>query len=313
MSQPQTPLLWGDKPYHTWNFHLRQVFGEKIFKIPLDVGFTCPNRDGTIGHGGCIYCSAKGAGDYAGSRQIRIDEQFVQIKAMMHKKWPKAKYLAYFQAYTNTYAPVEELRDMYHQALAQEDVVGLSISTRPDCLNDNILDLLGELNEQTYLWVELGLQSSHDRTLKLINRGHDYQCFLDAVTKLRARNIMVCVHIILGLPGETKEDMLETAKAVANLPIQGVKLHLLHLMKDTPMVNLYEAGELAFMSQEEYTSLVVDILEILPPEIVIHRLTGDSPRETLIGPLWSLKKWEVLNGIDKELKDRNTWQGRLAD
>lgn len=309
----EQPRLWGDKRYHTWNYHLRQIFGEKIFKVPLDAGFTCPNRDGKINHQGCIFCSSQGSGDYAGSREKSIEEQFHEIKKMMHKKWPSAKYIAYFQAYTNTYGPVAELRRVYYKALEQDNVVGLAISTRPDCLSDEILDLLEELNKKTFLWLELGLQSKHDKTLQMINRGHDYLCFLEAVEKLNSRNINICVHIILGLPGETRDDMLATALAVKELPIQGVKIHLLHLMQDTPMVQLHKKGLLKFLEQDEYISLVVDILEILPAHIVIHRLTGDSPREALIGPLWSLKKWEILNGIDKELITRDTWQGKLAE
>ncbi|MDA8234857.1 MAG: TIGR01212 family radical SAM protein [Clostridia bacterium] len=305
------PLVWGEKRYHSWNYHLRERFGEKVMKVSLDAGFTCPNRDGTVGVGGCIFCSAKGSGDWAGPREMDLGSQFRVVKERMHKKWPVAKYIAYFQAFTNTYAPIEVLRERYEGALEEEGVVGLSIATRPDCLPDEVLDLLAELNQRTYLWVELGLQTIHDETGQLINRGYDYRCFLDGLARLRQRNIRTCVHIILGLPGETEEDMLATGRAVARLPIQGIKLHLLHLMKDTPMVELYEEGKMQFLTQEAYTRLVVDILEILPPEVVIHRLTGDSPWDLLIEPRWSLKKFEVLNGIDAELKRRQTWQGRL--
>lgn len=305
------PLLWGDKGYHSWNYHLREVFGEKVMKVSLDAGFTCPNRDGTVGVGGCVFCSAKGSGDWAGPREMDLGNQFRMVTERMHKKWPTAKYIAYFQAFTNTYAPVEVLRDRYEAALREEGVVGLSIATRPDCLPDEVLDLLADLNQRTYLWVELGLQTIHDETGQLINRGYDYQCFLDSLAKLRQRNIRTCVHIILGLPGETEEDTLATGRTVARLPIQGIKFHLLHLMKGTPMVKFYEEGKLQFLTQQAYTRLVVDILEILPPEVVIHRLTGDSPWDLLIEPRWSLKKFEVLNGIDAEFKRRQTWQGRL--
>lgn len=305
------PLLWGDKRYHTWNYHLRQIFGEKVFKVPLDAGFTCPNRDGKAGTGGCIFCSTKGAGDFAGSRLKSLTQQFAEVRAMMHKKWPIAKYIGYFQAFTNTYAPVPVLKEKYETVLTEEGVVGLAIATRPDCLPGQVLDLLAELNDKTYLWVELGLQTIHDETGKLINRGYDYETFLTALEGLRSRQIRTCAHIILGLPGESRTDMLETAKAIACLPVQGLKLHLLHLMQGTPMVNLYQEGKLIFMEQEAYISLVVDILEILPPTMVIHRLTGDAPRDFLLGPLWSLKKWEVLNAIDAELVRRRTWQGRL--
>ncbi|GAX88988.1 TIGR01212 family radical SAM protein [Effusibacillus lacus] len=312
----RTPLFWGGdgyhkKRYHTWNHHLRQAFNEKIFKVPLDAGFTCPNRDGTKGTGGCTFCSAEGSGDFAGDRREDLEEQFRKIRDRMHLKWPRAKYLGYFQAFTNTYAPAGELRGMYETILAQEGVVGLSIATRPDCLPDDVVELLAELNERTYLWVELGLQTVHERTALLINRGHDYQCYLDAVEKLRKHNIRICSHMILGLPGESEEDMMETGRAIASLPVQGIKIHLLHLLKYTPLVKLFEAGGLKFLEKDQYIRLVVDILEILPPEMVVHRLTGDGPPDILIGPMWSLDKWGVLNGIDEELERRNTWQGRL--
>lgn len=310
-STDSSPLLWGDKRYHTWNFHLRSVFNEKIFKVPLDGGFTCPNRDGTAAIGGCTFCSARGSGDFAGDRRMELEKQFHDVKERMHEKWPSAKYIGYFQAFSNTYAPVEELREMFELILQQEDVVGLSIATRPDCLPDDVVEYLAELNERTYLWVELGLQTVHERTSLLINRGHDYQTYLDGVEKLRKHNIRVCSHIIYGLPLETYNDMIETARAVAKLDVQGIKIHLLHLLKKTPMVKQYEEGLLEFMTQDEYTKLVVDTLEILPPEMIVHRITGDGPPDILIGPMWSRKKWEVLNGIDAELKQRNTWQGRL--
>nr|WP_212775023.1 TIGR01212 family radical SAM protein [Polycladomyces abyssicola] len=309
--QPEeTPLMWGDKRYNSWNYHLRQTFGEKVFKVPLDGGFTCPNRDGTVATGGCTFCSARGSGDFAGNRRDSLVQQFEEVKERMHRKWPQAKYLAYFQAFSNTYAPVDVLRPMYETALEQEGVVGLAIATRPDCLPDDVVELLAELNERTYLWVELGLQTIHEETSRLVNRGHDFQCFLDGVEKLRRHNIRTCAHIIYGLPGETEEMMMETAKACAEMDIQGIKIHLLHLLKNTPMVKQYEAGLLRFLDKETYVKLVVDTLEILPPDMIIHRLTGDGPPDLLIGPLWSLKKWEVLNAIDDELKRRNSWQGK---
>jgi uncharacterized protein len=237
-------------------------------------------------------------------------QQFEEVKERMHRKWPQAKYLAYFQAFSNTYAPVDVLRQMYETALEQEGVVGLAIATRPDCLPGDVVELLAELNERTYLWVELGLQTIHEETSRLVNRGHDFQCFLDGVEKLRRHNIRTCAHIIYGLPGETEDMMMETAKACAEMNIQGIKIHLLHLLKNTPMVKQYEAGLLRFLDKETYVKLVVDTLEILPPDMIIHRLTGDGPPDLLIGPLWSLKKWEVLNAIDDELKRRNSWQGK---
>jgi len=298
------------KRYHTFNEHLRERFGGKIFKVSLDAGFTCPNRDGTLGRGGCVYCSERGSGDFAGEQGLSIHRQFIEVTERMGKKWPNAKYIAYFQAYTNTYATVERLREVYEEALAEENVVGLSISTRPDCLPEEVLDYLEELNHGTYLWVELGLQSIHDRTMEWMGRGHDYAQFLKGLDQLRSRGIQVCVHIILGLPGETKTDMLETAQAVAKMPLQGIKLHLLHVLRGTPLATMYQREPFDLMTKDDYVSLVVDILEILPQEMVIHRLTGDGPPKDLIGPLWSRKKWEVLNAIDAELERRNTWQGK---
>lgn len=300
------------KRYHTLNEHLRDRFGEKVFKVSLDAGFTCPNRDGTLGRSGCVYCSERGSGDFAGDQKLSVHDQFIQVAERMKKKWPSAKYIAYFQAYTNTYASVERLREVYEEGIAEEKVIGLSISTRPDCLPEDVLDYLEELNRRTYLWVELGLQSSHDRTMEWIKRRHNYSQFLKGLEQLRSRGIQVCAHIILGLPGETKTEMMETAQAVADLPLQGIKIHLLHVLKGTPLATIYQHEPFKLMTKEDYVSLVVDILEILPPEMVIHRLTGDGPPEDLIGPLWSRKKWEVLNAIDAELERRDTWQGKKA-
>lgn len=314
MKEIQT-FAWqnGEKRYQTLNQHLRHAFGEKVFKVSLDAGFTCPNRDGTLGWGGCVYCSARGSGDFAGQAGQSIHEQFEQVKIVMSRKWPNAKYLAYFQAYTNTYAPVEHLRHLYEQALREEGVVGLSIATRPDCLPDEVLDYLEELNQRTYLWVELGLQSIHDRTMDWVGRGHTYSDFIKGLQELRKRNIRVCGHIILGLPGESIQDMWASAQAVAELPLQGLKIHLLHILRGTPLNTIYEREPFPLLAQEEYISLVADILEILPPQMVIHRLTGDAPRKDLVAPLWSLKKWEVLNAIDQELERRGTWQGKFSD
>lgn len=302
-----------EKRYVTLNEHLRERFGEKVFKVSLDAGFTCPNRDGTLGRNGCIYCSERGSGDFAGRQELSIHDQFSEVKERMKKKWPMAKYLAYFQAFTNTYAPIERLRELYEGSLKEEGVVGLSISTRPDCLSDEVINYLDELNQRTYLWVELGLQSIHDRTLEFIGRGHDYEQFLRGLERLHSRGIRVCAHIILGLPGESKEEMMETALAAADLPLQGLKIHLLHVLKGTPLAAFYEAHPFDLMTKEDYVSLVVDILEILPPQMIIHRLTGDGPPDDLIGPLWSRKKWEVLNAIDAKLMERDTWQGKKAN
>ena len=299
-----------NKRYHTWNYYLRNNFGQKIFKVSINAGFTCPNIDGKVAYGGCTYCSKEGSGDFAGNPKDNLIKQFKDIKEMMHKKWPNAKYIGYFQAYTNTYAPLEVLKEKYETILEQEDVVGLSISTRPDCLEDDVVEYLGELNKRTNLWVELGLQTIHDSTSKIINRVHDYQTFLDGLAKLIAKNIKVVVHIINGLPGEDYNMMMETAKAVADLKVDGIKIHLLHVIKNTPMEKMLEKGMLQLMDQDDYVNLVCDQLEILPPEMIIHRLTGDGKKEDLVGPLWSLKKWEVLNQIDDTLKLRDSYQGK---
>ncbi len=304
------PAHFGDKRYYSLNRYLRNKFQTKVFKVPLDGGFDCPNRDGKAAYGGCTFCSASGSGDFAGDRKDDLETQFMKIKNRMHKKWPEGKYIGYFQAFTNTYAPVEELREKYEIILKQDGVVGLSIATRPDCLPDDVVEYLAELNERTYLIVELGLQTIHEKTAELINRAHDYSCYVEGVNKLRKHNIEVVSHIINGLPQETPEMMLETAKAVANLDVQGIKIHLLHLLHKTPMVKQYEKGLLELMDFDTYVNLVADQLEILPPDMVIHRLTGDGPIDLLIGPMWSAKKWKVLNRIEAELKRRNSWQGK---
>ena len=301
---------WNGKRYHSLNYFLRNKFGEKIYKISLDGGFTCPNRDGKVAKGGCTFCSARGSGDYAGSRILSISEQFEDRKVMMEKKWKDGKYIAYFQAYTNTYAPVEELRRKYDEALAQKNVVALSIATRPDCLDKDVLDYLEELNKKTYLWVELGLQTINDNTARNFNRGYDLEVFDKSIKELQKRGIEVVVHTIFGLPGETKEDMLKTVDYVAHSGSQGVKFHLLHLMKGTKMVEQNESGELKLLWKEDYIDLICKGIAMIPEEMVVHRLTGDAPRASLIGPMWSLKKWEVLNDIDIALVDIDIWQGK---
>lgn len=305
------PLCWDDKRYHSLNYHLRQQFGEKIGKIALDGGFTCPNRDGSLAWGGCLFCSPSGSGDFIAAREKSMAEQFAQGREGLQKKWAVNKYIAYLQSFTNTYAPTEKLRQVYETALAQPGVAGLSIATRPDCLPDEVLDLLAELNYHHYLTVELGLQTIHERSADYFNLKYHYQDFLQAVDNLRTRQINVCAHVILGLPGEDRDDMLATANAVARLPIQGIKIQLLHLMRGTPLAKIYENQSFPFLSKEEYVDLVVSFLEILPPQMVIHRLTGDSPRKTLIGPAWSMDKRSVLNAIDRELLIKNSWQGKF--
>lgn len=301
-----------NKRYHTWNYHLRHKFGGKVFKVALNGGFTCPNRDGTRGTGGCTYCSAMGSGDFAGDAGKNIHAQFNEVKARMHKKWPEAKYIAYFQANTNTYAPVNELRKKFEAALSEDNTVGLSIATRPDCLPEDVLDYLSELNERTYLIVELGLQSIWDKTGERINRCHTYAEFLDGYEKLRERGINTCVHLINGLPEETHDMMLKSAETVAALEPHCVKLHLLHVLKGTKMAAEYENGGFELMSLGDYVDIIVSQLELFSEETVIQRLTGDGAADALIGPLWSLKKFVVLNEIDKEMVRRDTYQGARA-
>ncbi|MGO2082779.1 TIGR01212 family radical SAM protein [Vagococcus sp.] len=299
------------KRYYTWNEALRETFSEKLFKVPIDGGFDCPNRDGTVATGGCTFCSVSGSGDMMIAPSDPLPIQFRKEVDQMHKKWPKTKqYIVYFQNFTNTHAPLEVIKHRFEQVLNEEGVVGLSIGTRPDCLPDEVVAYLAELNERFYLWVELGLQTTYEATSQMINRAHDYQTYLDGVAKLRKHNIRVCTHLINGLPGETHEMMLENVRrTVQNSDIQGIKLHLLHLMTNTKMVKDYQEGRLQLMSQTDYVRLICDQLEIIPPNVIIHRLTGDAPRETIIGPMWSLKKWEVLNAIDQELVKRKTYQG----
>jgi len=300
---------WNDKRYHNLNYFLREKFGDKVFKIALDAGFSCPNRDGTISQGGCLFCSARGSGDFAGSRMFSITKQFEDIKIMMSKKWKSKKYIAYFQAYTNTYASIEVLREKYEEAVSQAGTVALAIATRPDCLSHEVLDLIEEYSRRVYTWVELGLQTQSDESAKIINRGYKLLMFEESLRELNKRNIDVVVHTIFGLPGENKEDMLKTIDYVAHKDIKGIKMHLLHLMEDTPMVELYKQKKLEFLSQDEYIDIICTAITMLPPDMVIHRLTGDAPRELLIGPMWSLKKWEVLNGIDNRLAQLDLYQG----
>ncbi len=306
----QTPLYWGEKRYHSLNYHLREKFGHKVFKIPLDAGLSCPNRDGTLSAGGCSFCSLRGSGDFAGDRSCSIPEQFRQLEAVMHRKWKQGSYIAYFQAFTNTYGPVEHLREIYSSALREPGVVGIAIATRPDCLPEEVLDLLAELNSRTYLWVELGLQTIHKKTADAMNMHYDFNTFVNALNRLRQRNIETCTHIIFGLPGESQQDMMATGRTVAGLDVQGLKIHLLHLMQDTKLAEMFIHQPFPFLTREEYVDLVADLLEILPPDIIIHRLTGDSPRRLLIGPQWSLNKWEVLNRIDQRLIEKESWQGK---
>ncbi len=299
-----------EKRYNTVNEFYRKTFGTKVFKIPLNGDFTCPNRDGTLSYKGCIFCSEKGSGDFAGNRSDSLKKQFDDIKNIMVKKWPNGKYIVYFQANTNTYGPIEKIKELFETALSlDENIVGLSIATRPDCLPEDILDYLEELNERTYLTIELGLQSIHEKSMELINRGHNLEVFVEAVNKLRKRNINVVVHIINGLPYESKEDMLGTTRFLNQMDIQGIKIYMLFIQKHTELAHYYEQHPFKLLSLEDFVEITVDQLELLNDTIIIHRLTGDAPRDELIAPKWTLKKFVVANEIDKLMRKRNSFQG----
>lgn len=298
-----------NKRYHSYDYYLKNKFGKKVIKVSLNGGFTCPNIDGTKGFGGCSYCSENGSGDFGGKPCLSITEQFKEVRDSLKSKWYDALYIAYFQANTNTYAPLPYLREKYEEALSIENVVGLSVSTRPDCISDDVLDYLTELNGRTELIVELGLQTIYDETAKRINRCHSYEDFLNCVKKLNERNIKICVHLINGLPGESYEMMLNTVREISKLDIHSVKLHLLHILKGTRLALEYEKDPFPVLSMEEYISLICDQLELLPPETVIQRITGDGDKNMLIAPEWSKNKRAVLNGIDKEMARRNACQG----
>lgn len=302
-----------NKRYFTYDYYLRRRFGSKAAKIPLDIGLTCPNIDGRCGVGGCIYCSGRGSGDFAESAQLSVAEQYERTREKFSSKWSTAKCIAYFQAHTNTYAPVELLREKFYQALELDGAVGLNIATRADCLPEDVCELLGELAEKTALTVELGLQSSCDKTAELINRGHSFDGFKDGYERLRRTSdkIEICVHIILGLPGEDREVMLKTVKDAAALRPDQVKIHLLHILKNTKMAQMYTDGEYTPLEKEEYVSLVADAIELLPPDTVVARVTGDGMGEDLLAPDWSRKKVSVINDIDKLLFERGSYQGKF--
>ena len=298
-----------NKRYHTLDYFYKHKFDCKISKISLNAGFTCPNKDGTKGVGGCIYCSKLGSGDYAGKINKSLTKQFYDIKKIMDRKWPNAKYIGYFQANTNTYAPLFILKEKYEEILNIDGVVGLNIATRSDCINDECLDYLEKLNKKTFLNVELGLQTIHKATNELINRRETLHEFTTMVNKLRGRGINVIVHIINGLPFETKEMMLETIKYVNNLDIQGIKIHMLHIIRNTKLAELYEKEHFHILTKDEYINIVCDELELLRPEIVINRITSDPNPNELVAPKWLIKKFGVLNEIDKEMARRNSYQG----
>lgn len=302
-----------NKRYHTLDYYYKEKFHSKVFKISLNAGFSCPNLDGTVGFGGCIYCSKTGSGEFAGCKEDSLKQQFDNIKKIMLKKWPSGKFIGYFQARTNTYADVNVLKKLYETVLSFDNVIGLNIATRPDSISEECLDYLTELNKKTYLTIELGLQTTNEKTAKLINRCHTLECFESMVKKLRERNIDVVVHIINGLPYETKEDMLNTVKYLNTLDIQGIKIHMLSILKDTPLEKLYQQKKFKVLNKEEYIDIVIEQLELLRPEIVIHRITGDPKVEDLIEPNWLIKKFCVLNDIDKEMVRRQSYQGKKAN
>ena len=306
-------MYLNNKRYYTLDSFYKEKFGCKIAKVSLNAGFTCPNRDGTKGVGGCIYCSSLKSGEYAGDIKKDIVEQFNDIKKIMLHKWPDAKFIGYFQAGTNTYASVDKLKEVFEPILKQKNVVGLNIATRADSITNECLDYLEDLNHRTYLTIELGLQTIHNKTSKLINRCHSLKEFKNMVNKLRKRNINVVVHIINGLPYETKEMMIDTVKYVNKLDIQGIKIHMLHILKNTKLAELYKKEHFHILTKDEYIDIVVSELEYLRPNIVIHRITGDPKVDDLIEPNWLIKKFVVLNDIDKELKRRDTYQGKRLE
>ena len=295
--------------YNRFSDHLRDKFGTKVYKVTLDAGFTCPNRDGTISNEGCIFCDDGGSFSQLYSNKIPIIEQLNSGIALSKEKYKAQKFLAYFQAYTNTYKPVNELKEIYDQALSHEDVVGINIGTRPDCVEEEKLDLISDYTKNHYVWLEYGLQSIHDRSLKFINRGHDFATFVKALKETQKRNINVCAHVILGLPNETKKDMLETAKVLGDLGIDGVKIHLLCVLNNTRLVKLYYQGKVPMMEEDEYVETACDFLEMLPPEVTIHRLAGNGLKPNMLAPGWLSKKFVVLNKIDKLLEERGSYQG----
>lgn len=303
-------MRWDEKRYYSLDYYLKQTYGEKLYKIALDGGMTCPNRDGTLGARGCIFCSAGGSGDFAGDRRTSITEQIEAGKAQSIRKHNGSSYIAYFQAYTNTYAPVSYLRSVFTEAINHPDIRILSIATRPDCLNDDVLALLAELNKKKPVWVELGLQTIHEETAQFIRRGYKLPVFEDALRKLRKIGITVIVHTILCLPGESREMMLDTIRYLNTQDIQGIKLQLLHILKHTDLADYYEKHPFHLPSREEYYELLGMCICNLRPDIVIHRLTGDGPRKLLIAPLWTGNKRQVLNGMQRYFKEQNIWQGK---
>jgi uncharacterized protein len=296
--------------YYDLNTYYREIFGCRVQKISLDAGLSCPNRDGTISTGGCIFCNERGSGTGASAKHLSITAQLEEGKKRLRQRYKAQKFIAYFQSFSNTYAPIDTLSRLYREALTVEGVVGLSIGTRPDCVNEEVVSLLAGFTPNRLIWVEYGLQSVHDETLKRINRGHDFRCFEQAVHATQGKGIKICAHIILGLPGETTDQMLETAKVISLLGIDGVKLHLLYVIKGTPLEKEYREGRYRCLEQEEYIDIVRRFLEFLPPKMVIQRLTGDPHPGELVAPAWSLKKQETIAQLKAKMGEENSWQGK---
>ena len=306
-------MKWGEKPYHSLDYMLRERFGEKVYKVTLNGGMSCPNRDGKLGTRGCIFCSAGGSGDFAADSSLSITEQIDRQISILSAKRPIHKYIAYFQAFTNTYAPVEYLEKIFTEALSHPGIVALSIGTRPDCLGKDVVTLLSRLNRQKPVWVELGLQTIHEKTAAYIRRGYPLSCFEDAVKRLRSEDIEVIVHTILGLPGESTQDILNTMEYLNHQDIQGIKLQLRHVLRGTDLASDYEKGLFCTYERDEYISLVISCLEHLRPDMVIHRITGDGPKDLLISPLWASRKREVLNLLHHQMKENHNYQGRQTN
>ncbi len=302
-----------NKKYHTLNYYLKNKFGKKVFKVNLNADFTCPNRDGTKGVDGCIFCSSEGSGETAGNPCDDLVKQFHEVKDMRLKKWPEAYYIGYFQAYSNTYAPIEKLKEYYEIILKQDDVVGLHIATRPDCIDDSMIEYFKELSSRCDFWIELGLQSSKDSTAKFLNRGHSFLEYKECVEKLRSNGIKVCTHIINGIFNETPDDMIQTVKDIASIGVDGIKVHMLHIIKNTALEKLYFDNAYKMLTREEFVKIVCTQLEYIPAEVVIFRIGGDALPELLVGPEWVNKKFITLNEIDKYQKEHHTYQGKRVE
>lgn len=302
-----------NKRYNTLNNEFKRVFGGKVMKLSVDGGFTCPNRDGTKGSRGCIFCGEEGSGEFAGSRHISIKEQVEQQKNLLSNKWNSDKYIVYFQNFTNTYGPMDRLRELYYEALSLEGVVGIAIATRPDCLDKEIVELLSEISKKTFLWVELGLQSIHEKTEKFIRRGYPLSLYDKAIDDLKRNNIRTVTHLIIGFPNESKDEIIQSVKHVAKTNTWGIKLHSLYIQRDTDLYNYYINNPFPIMTMNEYIDIIIESLELLPKSMVVHRVTGDGKKDLLVEPKWSLNKLKVLTSIDKKLKVIDTFQGKRFD